>query len=298
MHFLSRLSAAVTAITLLAMMSFAPSVAHATSGEPSTATHALTASSTFSDVPPGTPFSTEITWLADRGVSTGWSDGTFRPYQAVTRDAMAAFMYRLAGSPSFPVPAVSPFADVPTSYQFYVEIAWLDHAGISTGWNTAQGREFRPWNLITRDAMAAFLYRYEGSPVYAPVGDSPFLDVAPNSSFSREIRWLASRGISTGWDVGYGCRNYQPFGNVARDAMAAFMYRATIGGTTPIQEGTCAPPSGPSQPPASGPTVPDAVTPGAFCKTDIAGWYGRSAQGVLMQCRTSPTDDRLRWRAV
>ena len=34
-----------------------------------------------------------------RGITTGWSDGTFRPNAAVNRDAMAAFFYRFAGSP-------------------------------------------------------------------------------------------------------------------------------------------------------------------------------------------------------
>jgi hypothetical protein len=52
----------------------------------------------FSDVPPGHAFEDEITWMADTGISTGYPDGTFRPGQAVTRQAMAAFMGRLADS--------------------------------------------------------------------------------------------------------------------------------------------------------------------------------------------------------
>jgi hypothetical protein len=71
------------------------------------------------------------------------------------------------------------------------------------------------------------------------------------------------------------------------------MYRAVEGGTAPVTGNTCAPP-----PVDPSPFVPNAVTPGAFCAQDIAGWYGRSAAGLLMQCKTSPTDPRLRWRAV
>ena len=55
------------------------------------------AGSRFSDVGTGHPFYREITWLADRGVTRGYADGTFRPSAAVNRDAMAAFLYRDAG---------------------------------------------------------------------------------------------------------------------------------------------------------------------------------------------------------
>lgn len=57
----------------------------------------------FRDVTPTTQFYKEIEWLADQGISTGWQVGPgayeFRPVQAVNRDAMAAFMYRLDTSP-------------------------------------------------------------------------------------------------------------------------------------------------------------------------------------------------------
>ncbi|WP_243400525.1 S-layer homology domain-containing protein [Arthrobacter sp. Bz4] len=56
-----------------------------------------TAATTFRDVPSTSQFHTEITWLATQEISMGWPDGTFRPLQSVARDAMAAFLYRLAG---------------------------------------------------------------------------------------------------------------------------------------------------------------------------------------------------------
>ena len=61
-----------------------------------------------------------------RGITTGWSDGTFRPNAAVNRDAMAAFFYRFAGSPAYSAPAASPFSDVSAGSQFYREFrGWL-----------------------------------------------------------------------------------------------------------------------------------------------------------------------------
>jgi len=121
--------------------------------------------SPFRDVATDNQFYKEITWLASTGVTTGWvePDGTktYRPLQSVNRDAMAAFMYRLAGKPAFTPPAVSPFRDVATDNQFYKEITWLASTGITNGWTAPDGsKTYAPLQAVNRDAMAAFMYRY------------------------------------------------------------------------------------------------------------------------------------------
>jgi serine protease len=73
--------------------------------------------------------------------------------------------------------------------------------------------------------MAAFMYRFNGSPAYTAPGISPFADVTLQTQFYREINWLASTNISTGWDESNGTRTFRPVQPVNRDAMAAFMYR-------------------------------------------------------------------------
>jgi hypothetical protein len=188
----------------------------------------LPAAPAFTDVAPGTQFSTEIMWMADVGISTGWTEtgGSkyFRPLSSVNRDAMAAFMYRLAGKPEFTPPAVSPFADVATNNQFYKEITWLASKKISTGWQEGNGTStFRPLQPVNRDAMAAFLYRLAAKPTFTT--SAAFQDVAGDNQFHKEISWLASEGISTGWDEGNGTKSFRPVQAVNRDAMAAFMYR-------------------------------------------------------------------------
>jgi hypothetical protein len=55
---------------------------------------ALGGSGTFSDVSPEHPFASDIEAIAAAGITTGYSDGTFRPGDTVTRQAMAAFMGR------------------------------------------------------------------------------------------------------------------------------------------------------------------------------------------------------------
>ena len=177
----------------------------------------------------GSEHAVAIGWLAAEGISTGWSTPAgqeFRPLAQIKRDAMAAFLYRYAGSPEVTLPAESPFVDVtPTSTEFYEEIVWMFQEGISTGWETSAGREFRPLAPVKRDAMAAFLYRYAGQPAWADPGESPFVDVTASSTeFFTEITWLESTGITTGWSTPAG-QEYRPLSYTKRDAMATFLYR-------------------------------------------------------------------------
>ncbi|MET3165092.1 UNVERIFIED_ORG: hypothetical protein ABIB19_003523 [Arthrobacter sp. UYEF10] len=198
-----------------------------------TLSYAASSTSAFSDVAPGSQFASEMNWLAAHGISTGWTepDGskTYRPLQPVNRDAMAAFMYRLAGKPAFTAPATSPFTDVPSGAQFYKEITWLAAQGISTGWTEPDGsKTYRPLQPVNRDAMAAFMYRLAGKPAFTAPATSPFTDVPSGAQFYKEITWLAAQGISTGWTEPDGSKTYRSLQAVNRDAMAAFMYRYNL----------------------------------------------------------------------
>ena len=176
------------------------------------------APSRFTDVPAENQFYAEINWLAQRRITTGYPDGTFRPGENVERGAMAAYFYRLAGTPQFTAPDNPTFSDVPKSHPFYKEIEWMAARGITTGYGDGT---FRPSASVNRDAMAAFFYRYANSPQFAAPAASPFKDVPANSQFYKEIAWLAEQGITKGWDDG----TYRPGEPIHRDAMAAFLYR-------------------------------------------------------------------------
>ncbi|MBO1269182.1 peroxidase family protein [Arthrobacter cavernae] len=172
----------------------------------------------FSDVPPSHQFFEEISWLADRGITTGFPDGTFRPLDSVSRAAMAAFMFRFSGSPEFTPPAVSPFADLPTNHMFYKEITWLLQSGITTGFPDGT---FHPELAVNRKDMAAFLFRLADKPDFTAPAVSPFSDMTPSSQFFLEVSWLAQSGITTGFPDG----TFHPFEPVHRDATAAFLFR-------------------------------------------------------------------------
>ncbi|WP_143249123.1 S-layer homology domain-containing protein [Bifidobacterium myosotis] len=186
--------------------------------------------SPFTDVIKGkTPHFDEILWLADQGISTGWKqpDGTttFAPEADVNRQDMAAFLYRLAGSPEFDeTKAKNPFADVTEKTPHYKEILWLASTGITTGYTQADGTvRFEGLAGVQRQDMAAFLHRladYTKAP--APTGEGKsFTDVDEKTPHAEDIAWLAKTGVTTGYEDG-------TFGGsriVIRQDMAAFLQR-------------------------------------------------------------------------
>ena len=148
----------------------------------------------------------------------------------VARADMAAFLYRLAGSPSFTPTEqdTSFFTDVTPDTPHAAEVWWLAHAGISTGWNEPDGTHtFRPMNSVVRQDMAAFLYRRAGSPDYAPDEHamSAFVDVTDATPHATEVWWLASMGVSEGWHEANGTRTFRPLSSIVRQDVAAFLQR-------------------------------------------------------------------------
>lgn len=189
--------------------------------------------SAFKDISKS-PFRNDITWMDYAGISNGWkhSDGTrsYRPYDPVHRWDMAAFLYRLADSPPYTPPKVSPFKDVPTTHVFYKEMAWMESTGIANGWSDGT---YRPSNTVQRWTMAAFLYRFAGSPAYTAPAVSPFKDIKPGDPFYKEMSWMNSAGVANGWSDG----TYRPNAVVSREIMAAFLHRMETKGLKPVANG-------------------------------------------------------------
>ncbi|OWY61789.1 hypothetical protein B7486_61915 [cyanobacterium TDX16] len=96
----------------------------------SLATGALAGDATFRDVPPGHPFSDEIAFTADSGIAEGFPDGTFRPGEPVSRQAMAAFLQR---AQSYRVVGQHASAANVSSLSANVACDRTDHVAISGG---------------------------------------------------------------------------------------------------------------------------------------------------------------------
>ena len=189
----------------------------------------------FADVDAYTPHLEDVLWLAAKGISTGYDewDGTrtFRGMVPVYRQDMAAFLYRLAGKPTY-VPTqkdIARFRDVSWSTPHAAEIWWLASAGISQGWDMHDGTfEFRGTDTVKRQDMAAFLRRLArrmGADVDAPGATNPFRDVSESTAHYEDILWLASTGVTKGWDMGDGTFEFRGMNSVVRQDMAAFLHR-------------------------------------------------------------------------
>jgi hypothetical protein len=112
-----------------------------------------------------------------------------------------------------------PFRDVPSSHPFAAEIGWLVDEGVADGY--ADGT-FGPTAPVSRQALAAFLARYQGAPV--PAGGcpgAPFADVPADHPFCGEIDWLRLQGLATGYDDG----SFRPTATVSRQAAVAMLHR-------------------------------------------------------------------------
>jgi hypothetical protein len=110
---------------------------------------------TFPDVSATHPFAHEIAWLAASGITTGYTDGTFRSTATVTRAQAAAFLHRAAGSPAVPSDAPS-FPDVGLGQPFRDEIRWMADHGLAAGYTDGT---YRPSAPVSRGALALFLFR-------------------------------------------------------------------------------------------------------------------------------------------
>ena len=184
---------------------------------------------TFPDVTVNTDHHEHISWLAGTGITKGYPDGSFRPMEMVYRQDMAAFLYRIAGEPVF-TPTEdqkAAFSDVTEATPHANEIWWLASTGISTGYPDGT---FRPEEKVYRQDMAAFLNRlatYLGdkdAKKFTPESYDVFTDVNADSDHAREIMWLSSEGISTG----YQDKTFRGLTPGFRQDMAAFLHRLQV----------------------------------------------------------------------
>ena len=113
----------------------------------------------FSDVDADDWFAASAVYVRDNGIMNGTSATTFDPNGTTSRGQITAILYRAAGSPA--VSDAVDFPDVAPGAYYADAAVWAAANGIVTGY--ADGT-FRPNDPITRQQMAAILWRYAGSP--------------------------------------------------------------------------------------------------------------------------------------
>ena len=117
--------------------------------------------SEFSDVPAGQWYSGAVAWAAENGVVTGNADGTFNPNGPITREQMAAILYRYAQQKGYDVSKkadLSAFADGGSVSDYAKEaMAWANAAGLINGMDESV---LAPGGSATRAQVAAILTRF------------------------------------------------------------------------------------------------------------------------------------------
>ncbi|WP_449281121.1 choice-of-anchor G family protein [Leucobacter sp.] len=185
--------------------------------------------SVFLDTPTNHKFYKEIDWMHCMGYTTGIkrSGGIdYGPQLRLSREAMAAFIFRMEAPKNYRAPLVSPFADMKPGDKFYREIVWMYEEGLSTGIKNPEGGKpnYGPKLRLSREAMAAFIYRLEAPRGYVAPAKSQMLDMKRGDKFYTEISWMVDEQLSTGIKVEDG-REFWPKSRLSREAMAAFIYR-------------------------------------------------------------------------
>jgi minor extracellular serine protease Vpr len=175
----------------------------------------------FDDVPDDHLFNTEITWLAEEGITRGCNppDNTlFCPDDPVTRGQMAAFLNRAL---DLDATAEDYFGDDDGNV-FEGDINRLAESGITRGCNPPINDEFCPDRTLTRAEMATFMVRGFGFTDGA--GDDLFTD-DDTSVHESAIDILGTAGVTRGCNPPTNDL-FCPDREITRGEMAAFIYRA------------------------------------------------------------------------
>jgi hypothetical protein len=186
---------------------------------------------TFTDVDENNVFYSFIRCLACRGIIGGYDDGTFRPFNDITRGQIAKIVSNAAGFDEDPGPQI--YEDVPVGSPFYSWINRLSNRGHIGGYPCGLLPEepciepgnlpyFRPSNSATRGQLAKIVANAAGLDT-TPTGVF-YTDVQEDHPFYIWIMRLTQLGVMSGYDCGGDaepCDNqnrpyFRPYNNVTR----------------------------------------------------------------------------------
>ncbi|MCI9122270.1 MAG: S-layer homology domain-containing protein [Oscillibacter sp.] len=173
----------------------------------------------FQDVRPGDWCYDAVRYVYQEGLMNGTTSTTFNPNGTTTRGMIVAILYRLEGSPST---GISGFTDVASGVYYASAVAWASANGIVNGYSD---NTFRPGNPITREQMAAFLYRYasyKGRDVSRRGDLSAFEDAGQIAPYAVDaMSWANGMGLINGTSA----VRLTPSGNATRAQAAVILSR-------------------------------------------------------------------------
>ena len=173
----------------------------------------------FSDVSSGSWYYDAVQYVYDAGLMSGTASYLFTPDGATTRGMIATILYRLEGSPST---GSASFSDVSSGKYYAQAVAWTAENGIVSGYSASR---FGPESAITREQLAAILYRYaayKGYDVSALASLTGYADSSLVASYAKTpFAWAVQAGIISGT----GANRLSPSTGATRTQVAAMLMR-------------------------------------------------------------------------
>ena len=114
------------------------------------------AKSKFSDVKKSDYFYKPVLWAVEKGITTGYKGGKFKPQNVCTRAQTVTFLWRMAGKPT-PKSKSCKFSDVKKNAYYYQATIWASEKKVVAGYSNGT---FKPQGKCLRRQMVTFLYKY------------------------------------------------------------------------------------------------------------------------------------------
>lgn len=151
----------------------------------------------FVDVPANDFYLDAVKFVYNNGLMNGITATTFGGSRTITRGQIVTILYRLSGSPT--ASSYSSFQDVPAGEYYAPAITWAASNAIVDGRNSTT---FAPNDAITRQELAAILYRYasfRGLTNNKLISLSGYTDQGQVDDYaSIPMQWCVGNGIING----------------------------------------------------------------------------------------------------
>ena len=174
----------------------------------------------FGDVKSGDWFYNDVKYVYEKGMMAGTAADVFAPNATTTRAMIVTILYRLEGSPA--VTGTSAFVDVPAGQWYTDAVNWAAANQIVKG---TSATTFAPNDSITREQMAAILYRYaqyKGYDVTKKADLSGYSDNGQVSAYAKDaLAWANAAKLINGMTN----TTLAPQGNATRAQVSAILHR-------------------------------------------------------------------------
>ena len=174
----------------------------------------------FKDVKSSDWFYNDVKYVYEKGMMAGTAADVFAPNATTTRAMIVTILYRLEGSPA--VTGTSAFVDVPAGQWYTDAVNWAAANQIVKG---TSATTFAPNDSITREQMAAILYRYaqyKGYDVTKKADLSGYSDNGQVSAYAKDaLAWANAAKLINGVTN----TTLAPQGNATRAQVSAILHR-------------------------------------------------------------------------